>query len=434
MKELWRKKSFRWYWLGLFLSGLGDQMGWMALSWGIMVKTNSPVAMGGMILAYTLPAVLTGLVAGVLLDRYERRKLIVLDNLLRGTIFLVLCLLLQAETVPLFVIYVFVVIAGMLSPLSSAGAQTMLPKLVLDSKLLTKANAVMETQWQMVYMIGPAAAGVLIGWLGSTNVLMVNACGFFLCALCFSRLPRQVPEQSDQVTANSQTSRVSISAFWRMLFRDMRFGYRFVFGRRQMVLLIFFTFFFNMAYGPFEVGLPLYANQDLDAGAEGLGLLWSSLAVGALLGSLLFAAVPWKIPTGPTLAGIILTWGLATVPIAFFARLDIALLAIGVAGLSFSPYNILYRSYLQRQVPDELLGRVLTSIRTITGTGMPAGAAVSGLLIPYLGVQGLFAAGSAACVVVGLAAFALLRGLDRSLPIDQRGEELLQTIGQDRVE
>ncbi|WP_421617652.1 MFS transporter [Brevibacillus sp. TJ4] len=417
MKELWRKRSFRWYWLGLFLSGLGDQMGWMALSWGIMLRTNSPAAMGGIILAYTLPAVFAGLVAGVLLDRYERRRLIVIDNVLRATIFAVLFILLQMETVPLFVIYVLVVLAGMLSPLSSAGAQTMLPTLVSERHLLTKANAVMETQWQMVYLVGPAAAGVLIGWLGFAHVLLLDALGFLLCAICFSRLPGQVPDRLQKKAGEQQPS---FGIYMRELLGDIRFGYRFVFGRKQMLVLIFFTFFFNMAYGPFEVALPLYANEDLRVGAEGLGLLWSSLAVGALLGSMLFAAVPWKIPTGTTLAAIIVIWGLATLPLALFTRLDIALVAMGIAGLSFSPYNILYRSYLQRQVPDELLGRVLTSIRTITGTGMPAGAAVSGLLIPYVGVSGLFMLGSFACMAVGLLAFFLLRGVEQapSLPVE----------------
>lgn len=418
MKELWRQHSFRWYWLGMFLSGLGDQFGWMGLTWFIMKKTGSSVAMGGVILAYMLPAVFAGLVAGVLLDRYDRRKLIMVDNVARGLIFIALVILLQIDHVPLFLVYVLIVIAGVLSPLSSAGAQTLLPRLVPDKKHLVKANGVMESQWQIVYMFGPALAGVLISLIGEAYVLLIDACSFFVCALCFSRLPKALTEHENPVAAASS------GPFLRSLFADMKTGYRYVFGQKQMLALILFTFLFNMSYGPIEVALPLYANQDLQGGSVALGMLWSSLAIGALLGSLFFSTITWKIPLGITLAGIIVAWGVTTLPLALFSRMEVAMLAMALAGFSYSPYNILYRSYLQKQVPDALLGRVMTSIRTITGTGMPAGAALSGLLIPALGVQGLFGAGAILCILCGGIAFGVLRGVEDqpSLAVEERGD------------
>lgn len=432
MRELWRQQPFRWYWLGLFLSGLGDQFGWMALSWFVMNKTGSSVAMGGVIAAYMLPAVFAGLVAGVLLDRYDRRTLILVDNIARGLIFIALVALFQVEQVPLFAVYVLIVIAGILSPLSSAGAQTLLPRLIPDQSMLVKANGVMESQWQIVYIFGPALAGVLIGLIGEGSVLLIDALSFFVCAFCFSRLPQQMSRAAEVDAPGGRR----IGPFLRSLMADMRTGYRYIFGRRQMMVLILFTFLFNMAYGPVEVALPLYANQDLAQGAVALGMLWSSLAIGALLGSLFFSTVSWKIPTGYTLAGIIVMWGVSTLPLSLFSRLEVAMTAMAVAGFVFSPYNILYRSYLQQRVPDHMLGRVMTSIRTITGTGMPAGAAVSGLLIPSFGVQGLIGAGAAVCIIAGLAAFALLGRLDTpaSLPVEERSSEPSHSMGQEGIE
>jgi MFS family permease len=452
VKELWRQSSFRWYWLGLFLSGLGNQFGWMALTWFVMNKTGSSAAMGGVVLAYNIPAVLVGLVAGVLLDRFDRRKLIMLDNVLRGLIFFALVVLLQMEGTPLWLVYVLIVIAGMLSPLSSAGAQTLLPRLVMDKSLLVKANGLMESQWQITYLFGPAVAGVLIAWIGAANVLVVDAVSFFLCAFCFARLKpaagsgsfavgRMDEKEAEKVQGKAAesgggTGVVAIGPFLRSLAADIRTGYRYLLGHRRLLWLVLFTFFFNMAYGPVEVGLPLYAKNDLDGGAVSLGLLWSAMAAGALLGSILFSAVTWKIPTGVTLAAIIGLWGITTLPLALFTRIDVAMLAMGLAGLSFSPYNILYRSHLQKHVPEELLGRVLTSVRTITGTGMPAGAAAAGWLIPVCGVQGLFGAASVVCAATGLLAFMALRRLDEPelLPVQQGGEEALHAVGQHRIE
>ncbi|KZE52475.1 arabinose ABC transporter permease [Brevibacillus parabrevis] len=418
MKEIWKQRGFRWYWLGMFLSGLGDQFGWMGLTWFVMNKTGSPAAMGGVVLAYMLPAVFAGLVAGVLLDRFDRRKLIMVDNIARGVIFIALVALLQVDHVPLFVIYILIVIAGALSPLSTAGAQTLLPRLVADKNHLVKANGVMESQWQIIYMFGPALAGVLIGLIGEAYVLLIDAASFFVCAFCFSRLPKELTKSANpSAPQNTQAGK-----FLRSLLVDMQTGYRYLFGNKQMVALVFFTFLFNMSYGPIEVALPLYANQNLEGGSIALGMLWSSLAIGALLGSLFFSTITWKFPLGGTLAGIMILWGLTTMPLAFFSRLEVAMVAMALAGFSYSPYNIMYRSYLQRQVPDALLGRVMTSIRTVTGTGMPAGAAVSGVLIPFFGVQGLFGAGAVMCVVCGLFAFWMLRDLkNQSLAIEERG-------------
>ncbi|EJL43286.1 MULTISPECIES: MFS transporter [Brevibacillus] len=420
MKELWRQHAFRWYWLGMFLSGLGDQFGWMGLTWFVMKKTGSPAAMGGVVLAYMLPAVFAGLVAGVLLDRFDRRKLIMVDNVARGLIFIALVALLLVDHVPLFVIYVLIVIAGTLSPLSTAGAQTLLPRLLADKRHLVKANGVMESQWQIIYMFGPALAGVLIGLIGEAYVLLIDAASFFVCALCFSRLPKEMTKSANPESA-AQPAQIGL--FLRSLFADMKTGYRYLFGKKQIVALVLFTFLFNMSYGPIEVALPLYANQNLAGGSVALGMLWSSLAIGALLGSLFFSTISWRIPLGVTLAGIIVLWGITTMPLAFFSRLEVAMIAMALAGFSYSPYNIMYRSYLQRQVPDALLGRVMTSIRTITGTGMPAGAAVSGVLIPTLGVQGLFGAGAAVCIACGLLAFGVLRDLESpSLAVEERGD------------
>lgn len=436
MKEIWRLASFRWYWLGLFLSGIGDQFSWVALSWFILKKTGSPVAMGTVILAYTLPAVFSSLLAGVLLDRFDRRKLIILDNILRGLIFLAIVAVLSADFVPLPLLYVLITLAGILSPISNAGTQALLPRLIGNKELLTKANGLMESQWQLVLLFGPAVAGILVATYGEAKVLIFDAISFFICAFCLGRISmgekqasaemagvrnsqgvQGVLQQTDghpaeQAVELPQKHKPSISAFLLSLVADLKTGYLYL-GKKPLILwLAFFSFLFFMAYGPFEVALPLYAAQKLEGGAVSLGLLWTSFAVGSLVGSMIFSAVTWKIRTGYTLAGIIVLWGATTFPFAFSERLDVAMLALGLGGLSYAPFGVIYRSYLQKQVPDEMLGRVLTSIRTLTGLGVPLGAFVCGLLVPVLGLDGLFLAASVICMLVGVFAFPALKKME----------------------
>lgn len=407
MLQLFKQPGFRWYWLGLFLSGLGDQFGWLALGWFIMEKTGSPLAMGGVVFTYFISQVAAALIAGVLLDRFNRKKLIIFDNVVRGFLFLGIVLLLQADA-PLWLLYVCISAAGLLAPLSNTGTQTLLPRLVPDQALLLKANGLLETNWQIAYLLGPAAAGILVSWVGEANVLIIDAISFFICAVCFWFIPVDAKAEADM---DKKKEHQRLGVFLRSLRADLQTGFRYLFAKPLLLWLLFFSFLFNMAYGPIEVAMPLYVKIVLGDAATSLGLLWMAFAIGSLGGSLLFSLVTWKIPTGYTLAGIIMMWGVATLPLGLFQRFDVGMVSMALAGLTFAPFGALYRTYLQKQVPAELLGRVLTSIRTITGTGLPVGSFLSGLLIPVTGVGNLFSFAALFCVVAGGVALFQLRAI-----------------------
>ncbi|WP_134686994.1 MFS transporter [Brevibacillus migulae] len=407
MLLLWKQSSFRLYWLGLFLSGLGDQFGWLALSWFVMKKTGSPLAMGGVVFTYFLSQVAAALVAGVLLDRFDRRKLIIFDNLFRGSIYVIIVLLLQTNA-PLWMLYACITIAGLLAPLSNTGAQTMLPRLVQDKDLLLKANGMMETNWQIAYLLGPAAAGVLVSWVGEAMVLIIDAASFFLCAVCFWFLPSD--DAGEGGSKHQKESRWT-SSLLDSLQTDFRTGFHYLFANPLLLSLILLTFLFNMAYGPIEVGLPLYVTSVLQDEATSLGLLWMAFAFGSLGGSLFFSLVNWRVPTGYSLGSIIALWGVTTLPLGLSHRLDLGMISMALAGMTFAPFGVLYRTYLQRQIPQELMGRVLTSIRTITGLGLPVGSFLTGWLIPWIGINQLFLAAAFFSMVAGAFALFALRGI-----------------------
>ncbi|RNB76744.1 arabinose ABC transporter permease, partial [Brevibacillus fluminis] len=96
---------------------------------------------------------------------------------------------------------------------------------------------------------------------------------------------------------------------------DLKTGYVYMGTNRMLLVLIFITLFFNMAYGPIEVALPLFANQSA-GGSASLGLLWSAFATGSLSGTLAFSLINWKFSLGSTLSGIIVLWGISTLPLA----------------------------------------------------------------------------------------------------------------------
>ncbi|MGD8192255.1 MFS transporter [Brevibacillus ginsengisoli] len=403
MNSIWRIPSFRWYWSGLILSALGDQMGWMGLTWLMMRETHSPAIVGSMVMAYLFPGVIAGLFIGVLLDRWNRRILVIADNLIRGSLLLAIIALVMILHPPAWIVIVLVAVLGMLAPISSAGAQTILPSFVQDKEQLTKANSLMQSQWQLVYLVGPALAGMMIGYFGEVIVLLLDAISFFLCAICFYKMKGIATVNTQQTNPNQRPT--------QSMWQDLVTGYHYIGKRPILIVLLIITLFFNMAYGPVEVALPFFAKEQLEGSATLLGFLWTALALGALCGSLWFSVKTWKYPIGTSLAVIILLWGLTTLPLAIWPSFHVGVVSMFVAGVAFAPYNVLYLSYLQKGTPDHLLGRVLTSARTITGVGMPLGAFLSGQLIQFLGVMNLLLVSSLACLIVGLLALQPLQKL-----------------------
>ncbi|WP_068793582.1 MFS transporter [Brevibacillus laterosporus] len=404
MKELWRTPSFRWFWLGIFLSAVGNSFGSFGVSWYLLHRTGSGAIMGTSILSYYVPALISGLIAGVLLDRIDRRKLIIFDNVVRGSLYGLLVFLLSLPAVPVATVYIIMALAGMLSPLSSTGQQAMLPNLIKDKELLIKANSVMSAQWQIVWLFGPMLAGLAVTLIGPANVIIIDSISFFLCAACFLRVSYTYKPNSN---ISSQTKREALLHFWK----DLVVGYRYIGTNSMLLSLLFFSLFFNMGYSPVEL-LPVYIQQVWGIGKEAYqGYMLTAIAIGSLFGSMLFIAKNWKYPIGVTVGAIICLWGLTTFPLGFTQRMEIAVVCFFVGGVVFAPFNVLISTYIQKQVPNEILGRVLTANRSITGFGLPVGSFLSGLLASSLGMDRIFVYCAVLCMLVGIIAMVRLRAL-----------------------
>ncbi|TPG69507.1 MFS transporter [Brevibacillus laterosporus] len=326
------------------------------------------------------------------------------DNVARGCLYGLLVFLLSLPTVPVVTVYVIMALAGMLSPLSSTGQQAMLPHLIKNKEQIIKANSVMSAQWQIVWLFGPMLAGLAVTLIGPANVIIIDSISFFLCAACFLRVSYTYKPSS---TVVSNTKRESLLNFWK----DLVVGYRYIGVHSMLLSLLFFSLFFNMGYAPVEL-LPVYIQQVWGLGNEAYqGYMLTAMAVGSLCGSVLFIAKNWKYPIGVTVGAIICLWGLVTFPLGFTKRMEVAVLCFFAAGIVFAPFHVLVSTYIQKQVPNEILGRVLTANRSITGFGLPVGSFLSGLLASSIGMDRIFVYCAALCIIVGILAMVRLRAL-----------------------
>src|SRR5262249_11593307 len=264
-----RHPAFRRLRLGLAISYLGDQFTLIALLWFVLQLTGSGAAVGLVILCFDLPAVLTGAMLGRLLDRYQPRLVMGFDNLAPAALIAAIPALHALGSLQLWHVYALALLAGALSPATTAGVRAIVPHLV-DDAALDRANALTATSLQFSYLAGPVAAGLVVSRLGGPWALFIDAASFLLMGLLVLTLPA-IPREP-RVANRAATHR------W--------LGFGALFKLRHVPALTLLSLMFFFSYGPLEAALPVYSSQSLHAGAAGYGLLWTGFGVGAFAGVL----------------------------------------------------------------------------------------------------------------------------------------------------
>jgi len=291
----------------------------------------------------------------------------------------------------------------MLEPATEVGSRSILPHLVED-KDLDVANMLWSFSLNLSLVIGPAVAGLLIASFGVPSVLLIDAVTFAVMALVASTLP--ILKRSEPSTQAPLSERLGLRQLWNL--KVVR-----------LTTLLSLVFFFS--YGPLEAALPLYSKVILQTDARGYGLLWSALAVGALIGTLTSTALSRRLRLGVALPLIALLWGASLLPMVFTSHLWLACALLFLCGLMWGPYTPMEATLLQRNVPKEQLGRVFGARSTLLIGGSPLGLAIGGILLSFVPSTSVIAFSAIACILVGLSGLAssTFRGL--SLPSADSG-------------
>lgn len=394
-----RRPAFQRLWLGLSISYLGDQFTIIALLWFVLQLTGSGAAVGLVILCFDLPGIVTGAILGRLLDRYQPRLIMGFDNLARAAIIAAIPALYALRSLQVWHIFVLALLAGVLSPATTAGVRAFVPHLVDDSAL-ERANALTAASLQFSYLAGPLAAGFVVARLGGPWALFVDAASFLLMGFLALTLPTII--RGERVAQHAAAQR------W------LGFGALFSLPYVPALTLLSLVFFFS--YGPLEAALPVYGSQTLHANADGYGLLWTGFGVGAFAGVLALTRLSRRWRPSIALPLIAVLWGALLCPLFFIHQLPLAMLFLGLAGASWAPYTPMETTLLQRIVPAEIRGQVFGARHSLVVAAAPLGAALGGVLLQYLSAPLVIAISGVACVLAGLGGFASpsLRRLQQS--------------------
>lgn len=381
---LYRYPAFGRLWIGRLLSLFGDAFTMIALSWFVLQATESGTATAGILLTLQLPAILTSMVIGSLIDRFQPRTIMTIDNGLRTVIVGLIPVLYWLGLLELWLLFVLTFLAGMLVPATEVGARSILPDLVEDQDL-DAANMLWSFSTNLALVVGPAVAGLLVASFGGPSVLLIDAATFAIMALLAITLPVLKRNQSPVEAPLSE--RLGLRQLWDL--KVVRY-----------TTLLSLVFFFS--YGPLEAALPLYSDAILQTDARGYGLLWTGLAIGALIGTLSSATLSKRVRLGIALPLIALLWGASLLPLVVINDLWLACGLLFLGGLMWGPYTPMEMTLLQRNVPKEQLGRVFGARSTLLTGGSPLGLAVGGIMLAFVPATSVIAFSAIACIVVGL--------------------------------
>ncbi|MFF7726713.1 MFS transporter [Streptomyces sp. NPDC008001] len=358
-----RSGGFGRLWLGASVSLLGDGMTFLALAW-LVLDEGGTGRLGLLGVCFTAPVVVGGLLVGPLLDRFDKRVLLIADSVFRAGCVASVPLAAALGGVPAWLPFLVAVVYGLLKMVPLAGFPAAIPQLVADRDL-DAANALESLSFSVASVVGPAAAGVLVGTIGAPRVLLVDAASYLVFAALVATVRRPL-SPPPRPARQERAPRVSL----RAVARD-----------RVIVSTTAAFMLFNIADGMLLlVTGPWLAKNELHGGASVLGALTAALAAGEFAGAALAGGRPG--PASVRRIGLFQT-GAALAFLAVLGAPEALVVGAGffTVGLLSAPMTVWAQSLRMRRIPPELHGRAFAALRTLmTGTA-PLGAAVAAPLL-----------------------------------------------------
>lgn len=364
-------------WTASTVSDFGTYVTGLALQVVVVVTLHASATEVGVLgAARWVPYLGFGLVAGVLVDRYRRRPVLVGTDLVRGLALLLIPALaaLHALSVPFLI--GFTVVFGALSLFNEAASQSFLPRVVTDPAALTAAYARIETSGNVAATTGPMVASGLIALIGAPLAIAVDAVSY----LVSGAILRTVPVAERPSTSHRRNLR-----------RELREGLAWVYRHRMLAPMALTTHLWFVATSMLGTVFVLYALRGLSIGVVGLGVAGACAGAGGVLGSLTSTRFGARFGLGPVAIAARWLSPLSLVPLLLASGGWSAwlLVAVGqfVFGLSLSLDSPIDLAYRQTVTPDRLQGRMNATIRSTNWGVRALGAPLGGVLADALGYR-----------------------------------------------
>jgi MFS transporter, DHA3 family, macrolide efflux protein len=387
-----RQRHLALLWSSQVLSAMGDYLYTIAVLW-MAVRIGGSLA--GLVAAAEWGAALAfGLVGGVYADRWNRRKVMVWVDVLRGTVVLALPILAHFQALHIWQLVIAAVLLGGLGTLFDPALQASLPVLVGDTDTLQAANGLMDLTRRLARTIGPSTVGLLILVLPLEQFFTLDAVSFGLSAAAvlalgsrYAWLPRRV--------AGAQGGAKGIVS-------DIAGAARLVASRRVLAWMIVSLGIVNGLWSiAFTLGVPLLAMRVLHQGVGAYGLIVGAYGVGNVVANLVVGSLPIRRPALAFFSGKILL-GLGFFVVAAAPNLWVAMLGAAIAAVGGPMGDIPLAVLLQTNLPNEQRGKVFSMNTTLSSAGVFLGTLITVPLFAHADVRLGIALAAVAMLAVGV--------------------------------
>lgn len=368
-------------WSASALSNLGDGIRAAALPLLAAALTRDPVLVAGVAVAQQLPWLTFGLVTGAVVDRADRRRVLIVVNGVRTILLGALVVAILSHQAALPLLYALAFAVGVGETLHDTAAQVAVPALVHDDQLDRANGGMVLAQVAGNELIGPPLGGALFA-LGVILPFITDSGLLALSAMLALGLPVLVRPASIKPAA-SQPSLVA----------DIVEGLRWLAGHRVLRTVTALGAVLSLADAAWFPILVLYAGEILGLGPMAFGLLLGSGAAGGLAGGLLAARIARAVGSAAALVSSVALTGAAQLVLGLTSSWAVAVVVLALSSLAFAVWNVVSMSLRQSLVPDRLLGRVNSAYRTLVTGAAPIGALLGGALASLLGLRMPFLAG-----------------------------------------
>lgn len=387
---------------GQFVSQIGDKLHMIALSFWVLKTTGSSAKMGAVLAASLIPSLVIGFFSGAFIDRYNRKKIIIGTDLLRGLILALFAVLFYFELINFYMILAMQMLLSINAAFFDPAIPSVIPQIV-DEKDLAAANSKHQFVNGFSTIAGAFIGGIFISMFGYLWVFVVNAISFLLSAFfeCFIKIP---PLQKDTTEKRGETGILS----------DLKQGYKYILSDKALWILLIMVMVIHFFVGSIEIFMPVIANAISDDGARSLGFFQTAFGVGTIIMAVILSIKNISGKEKFTLFGSVLLIGVLYIAASFFAGNEavitgLYLIMIFLFGCCIICAAISFKTLLQKKVDNSFAGRVFAVVGSVGNASIPGAMIVYGFLLEIYDFQDLLMISGLVLIPLSIISFILYK-------------------------
>jgi len=385
--------NFRRVWLAQLISEIGDNFNNVAVFGLAMDKTGSGLVVSGVMLARAIPAALAGPVAGVVLDRMDRKRIMVASDLFRAMV--ALAFLLTINYRGNWLLYTLSALLMFASPFFTSGRAAILPSITSERELHAANSLLQTTQWATL-TAGTILGGLSAARLGYQSAFLLNGLSFIFSAAAIARL--RVPQNP----CRSERPEENVLRPWH----DYREGLQYMRSVPLVLGIGLISVGWALGGGAAQILFALFGEQVFKRGAEGIGTIWGFAGIGLLAGGAIGHLAGRRLDFSGYKRAVTISYLVHGVAYAVFSRMEsygAALFFIMLSRVGMAVVSVLNNYQLLRWTPDEFRGRVFGTLESMRWATMMFSMAAAGLASAYFSPRAIGVVAGLLGVVTALA-------------------------------